>query len=179
MVTDQVPVPVDGLDADKLAAADLLGHQMVRFVRLVSRIGSHLAAREKDGMESAAYALLALLVLEGPRRATALAEAMHSDTSTISRQSAALVRDGLVERTADPVDGRASLLAATEQGERRFAHTRRQRDRRIALMLDGWSQQELHQLIELLGRLITSLEAFPPHFIGADRGTQQEEGEMR
>ena len=43
----------------------------------------------------------------------ALAAAVHSDPSTVSRQVAALVRAGLIERQADPEDGRASVLVPT------------------------------------------------------------------
>jgi hypothetical protein len=55
---------------------------------------------------------------DGPRRAGALADAVHSDPSTISRQIGHLVKLGYVERTADPEDGRATLLAATDEGRR-------------------------------------------------------------
>ena len=50
-------------------------------------------------------------------RAGALAECMQSDPSTVSRQVAALVKDGLLERRADPADGRASLLVLTEKAD--------------------------------------------------------------
>ena len=55
--------------------------------------------------------LLVHLVKGGPQRSGALAEAVHSDPSTISRQVAHLVRLGLVERTADPEDREAREAA--------------------------------------------------------------------
>ena len=158
-------------------AADRLGYELVRFIRLVSRMGAHIAAQQKDGMESAAYALLAHVVLDGPQRTTALAEAMHSDISTVSRQSAALVRNGLVERTPDPEDGRACLLAVTAQGERVFEHNRRQRDAHIATMLESWPDVHIDRLVALLDRFNTDFEAHRPQMIGANRGAQQDEGE--
>ena len=39
-----------------------------------------------------------------------------ADPSTVSRQVASLVKAGLVERQADPDDGRASILVPTELG---------------------------------------------------------------
>ena len=54
---------------------------------------------------------------EGPMRAGALAECLQSDPSTVSRQVAALVKDGLLERRADPADGRASLLVLTAKAD--------------------------------------------------------------
>ena len=71
-----------------------------------------LAAAAHD-VEWSAHVLLRCLAHEGPMRAGALAEMLQSDPSTVSRQVAALVKDGLLERQADPADGRASLLVLT------------------------------------------------------------------
>jgi DNA-binding MarR family transcriptional regulator len=96
---------------------------------------------------------------------------VHSDPSTISRQVAHLVRLGLVERTADPEDGRATLLAATDEGRRVFEENRRVRIERIAEMLDDWSVADRHKLAELLGRFTTAFENTPmrPPTAGARR----------
>lgn len=160
MIPDLAAVPTEDIGTERLDAADRLGHQMVRLVRLATRLGAQLASQQAEGMEPAAYALLAHLVIDGPQRTTALAEALHSDTSTVSRQTAALVRNGLVARRADPTDGRASLLAATERGERMFEHNRRQRDAHLATMLSDWSETELRQLSRLLDRFNTDFEAY-------------------
>ena len=108
-----------------------LGDQLMRLVRLVERAGTRLKGGD-DGVDRASYLLLVHLVRQGPRRLTTLAEAVHSDPSTVSRQVAALVRNGLVERLADPDDGRASLLAATPTGQRVHADNRRLRDAFVA-----------------------------------------------
>ena len=63
--------------------------------------------------------MLKCLQTEGPLRAGALADCLQSDPSTVSRQVAALVKDGLLERRADPDDGRASLLVLTDAATRR------------------------------------------------------------
>ena len=52
------------------------------------------------------------VINDGPICASALAEMVQSDPSTISRQVAALVRDGLLKRRADPIDGRARISRA-------------------------------------------------------------------
>ena len=66
------------------------------------------------GVDRSTIFLLKALAMHGPRRSSELAAAVHSDPSTVSRQVAALVRDGLIERQADPEDGRASVLVPTE-----------------------------------------------------------------
>lgn len=143
---------------EELRTADEVGNQLIRLVRLVERVHAQYQAEYPDAVERAAYHLLVHLVKDGPRRAGALAEAVHSDPSTISRQVAHLVRLGLVERTADPGDGRATLLAATAEGCRVFEQNRRQRNEKIAEMLAGWSTADRHALCDLLGRFTTDFE---------------------
>jgi DNA-binding MarR family transcriptional regulator len=83
---------------------------------------------------------------------------VHSDPSTISRQVAHLVRLGLVERMADPEDGRATLLTASQEGRRVFEENRRIRIERFAGMLADWSVDDRRKLAELLGRFVTAFE---------------------
>lgn len=169
MLPDFAAAEVDDIDPARLDRADEVGHQLIRFIRLVSRVGSHIASGQKDGVETAAYALLACLVMEGPQRTTALAESVYSDISTVSRQSASLVRLGLVERRPDPQDGRACLLAATPEGERVFEYNRRQRDAHIAQMLADWDEADVRTLTRLLGRFNTDFEAYRGTLLGERR----------
>ncbi len=116
----------------------------MRFFRLMKRASARFASQQRDGIEQAAYYLLAVLATEGPQRTTALAEAVHSDTSTVSRQVGALVRHGLVERQADPADGRACLLAATpDRAARASSTTARARTEQMADVLGHWSSEDL------------------------------------
>jgi DNA-binding MarR family transcriptional regulator len=146
---------------DDLALADEVSGQLIRLLRLMDRKQAQYQAEHPDAVERATYFLLVHLVKGGPRRAGALAEAVHSDPSTISRQVAHLVRLGLVERTADPEDGRATLLAATEEGRRVFEQNRRVRIQRIAGVLASWSVADRRTLAELLGRFTTDFEKAP------------------
>lgn len=143
---------------DELATADAVGCQLIRLVRLIERKQAQHHADHPDAVERAAYHLLVHLVKDGPRRAVALAEAVHSDPSTVSRQVAHLVRLGYVERTADPEDGRAALLAATEEGRRVFEENRRLRNEQIASMLACWPESDRHTFGELLARFTTAFE---------------------
>jgi len=143
-----------------LDTADVVGTQLIRLVRLIERGQAQYQADHPDAVERATYHLLVHLVKDGPRRAGALAEAVLSDPSTISRQIGHLVKLGYVERTADPEDGRATLLAATDEGRRIFEHNRRQRNESIARMLGGWSEEDRIVLCELLGRFTDDFETF-------------------
>jgi DNA-binding MarR family transcriptional regulator len=150
----EVEVPSE----EELAVADGVGSALIRLVRLIERKRDRYHAENPDSVERATYHLLAYLVLDGPRRAGALAEAVHSDPSTISRQVGSLVRLGYVERTADPEDGRATLLAATAEGRRVFEENRRARNQNLAELLAGWPESDRLALRDLLGRFAGDLE---------------------
>ena len=155
MDSSRLPVP-PGAD-DRWLVSDRLGHQLMRVMRAMERAKAGKGVGP-DGVERAAYVLLARLVLEGPRRSNALAESVHSDPSTVSRQVAGLVRAGLVERRPDPDDGRATLLAATDEGLRVFQANRDRRNREIGALTAHWDESDRVRLVELLDRLTSDFE---------------------
>ncbi|MCG8917926.1 MarR family transcriptional regulator [Actinokineospora sp. PR83] len=147
-------------DSADLRTADQLGLQLVRFLRLSNHVKQHFTAKAKHAVERSNYALLATLVHTGPLRASALAEAIHSDPSTVSRQVGALVGQGLLERQTDPDDGRACVLVPTAEGVRTFRASHDHRTRQIARMLADWSDDDRRTLVHLLTRLNTEIEKF-------------------
>ena len=161
MVESVAPAAAPAGDRSDFEVADKLGRELVRFVRLINYFKTHVTKPTK-GVEGSAYPLLGSLVFDGPRRMTALAEAVHSDPSTVSRQISSLVSGGLVERQADPVDGRACLLAATAQGHELFDELRRTRTEHLAALLSGWDRDDQLRLVELFGRLNTDIESYQP-----------------
>jgi DNA-binding MarR family transcriptional regulator len=145
---------------DELATADAVSTALIRLVRLLERLRAQYQAEHPDAVERATYLLLVHLVKDGPRRAGALADAVHSDPSTISRQIGHLVKLGYVERTADPEDGRATLLAATAEGRRVLEENRRLRNERFSQILASWSDADRAALSAMLGRLAVDIETF-------------------
>jgi DNA-binding MarR family transcriptional regulator len=143
---------------DELATADVVGTQLMRLVRLLDRKHAQYQADHPDAVERATYILLVHLVKDGPQRAGALAESVHSDPSTVSRQLAQLVKLGLVERTADPEDGRATLVGATVEGLRVFEQNRRNRNAHIAALTADWDAADRHRFADLLSRFTTDFE---------------------
>ena len=144
---------------EELRAADEIGSQLVRLVRIIERVQAQYQAEHPDAVDRATYLLLVHLAKDGARRAGALAEAVHSDPSTVSRQIAQLVRLGLVERVADPADGRASLLVATEEGRRVFDENRRMRNSRIAGLMADWTDDDRDAFARLLTRFTDAFES--------------------
>ncbi|WP_228714043.1 MarR family winged helix-turn-helix transcriptional regulator [Prauserella endophytica] len=94
----------------------------------------------------------------GPHRSGEIAAAMGVNPSTGSRQVANLVRSGLVERRADPGDGRASLLAVAIAGHRARDAERRRGAARITEALAGWTPESRDRFAEMLGCFASDLQ---------------------
>ena len=103
--------------------------------------------------------LIGRLVKNGPTRAKDLAEATCADQSTVSRQVAALVKAGLVERQARP--GRRPRVHPGTYCTRRGADEQalRNRGRALAPLLADWSDEERDQFVDLLGRFNANLDS--------------------
>ncbi|MFD7652732.1 MarR family winged helix-turn-helix transcriptional regulator [Actinosynnema sp. NPDC059797] len=160
--------------ADDLLNADRLGMALVRMNKMHACVASHLS---KTGMDKSAFILLANLNQLGPSRAGALAEAVFSDPSTVSRQVAALVKEGLVERRADPEDGRASVLAVTEAGARLVAERRRQRNEALIRLFADWDPEDRDRFVEYFERFVGDYEKALPFFIAEGGLGPRSEGE--
>src|ERR1700761_4402017 len=121
-------------------------------MRSFIKVRTQLLAAAASDVEWSAHIVLKCLHSEGPLRSSALAELINSDPSTVSRQVAALVKDGLIERRADPADGRASLLVLTPAAGEVVRQHDASRDRRYAQMLADWSEHDLRAFASLLRR---------------------------
>jgi DNA-binding MarR family transcriptional regulator len=120
--------------------------------RTVRRSKARLLAAAGDDVESATQVLLHAVAAEGPMRASALAASVQADLSTVSRQVAALVSRGLLERQADQCDGRASLLAVTGAGRAAVAEHEQGRQAFFDAVLAGWGTEEMRQFARQLER---------------------------
>ncbi len=124
------------------------------------RVGRRLRQRlPGDEVEFTSLALLKMVAHAGPLRLTALAAGLDLDASTVSRQVRALEERGLIERTTDPDDGRASRLAVTESGRRSLEEGAQRRRALIGEVIADWSDEDRDSLRILLHRLA---EAFTP-----------------
>jgi DNA-binding MarR family transcriptional regulator len=90
-------------------------------------------------------------------RLSDLAAKVGLDASTVSRQIKQLEDKGIVERTPDPADGRASLVRLTETGRQTMQAGFRRRFERIKTVLEPWSQRDRDLLRKLLTRLAADL----------------------
>ena len=98
------------------------------------------------------YLILAHLAESGPMRSSALAETFGADKGAVSRQVQHLSDLGLLDKTPDPHDGRATMLSPSDDACRRLDEVRLQRRRRLDERLGDWSDEDLDALVTALGR---------------------------
>jgi DNA-binding MarR family transcriptional regulator len=139
---------------DVAAVADTF----VRLARSFSRVRAKLLAAAAHDVEWSAHVLLSCLATAGPMRSSELAERIDSDPSTVSRQVAALVKDGLLERRADPEDGRASLLVPTARADVVLSEHNEIRLEHFSRMLGSWEERDLRTFASLLQRFTEDFE---------------------
>jgi DNA-binding MarR family transcriptional regulator len=111
-------------------------------------------------LDRAAYLILRHLAVSGRQNISVLAAALHLDGSTVTRQVAALLREGLVSRDRDPQDRRGAVITATADGLIRMSAVRKAREELYAQMLTGWSEEDRCTLAALLHRLNQSMDEY-------------------
>ena len=89
-------------------------------IRRIRRVIGDRARAVHDDLQPASYLMLSWLADEGPVRASSMVDHFGIDKGAVSRQLQHLVELGLIERTPDPADGRATLVAASEDAIRRL-----------------------------------------------------------
>ena len=141
------------IDPAAHAAHVALEREVALLLRRARAIQGRLAGELHSGLDGAAYGLLVLLDDAGPLRASDVVVRLGLDKSTVSRQVASLVEAGLVDRVADPDDGRAQVLSTSEEGHRRLSEIRDARRARWEADLSDWSTDDVAALGTLLGRL--------------------------
>jgi DNA-binding MarR family transcriptional regulator len=137
---------------DSISVIEMELMTLVRHMDTLGRKGSLYVQVDRAG-----YLALRTLERLGPIRTNALAEALHLDASTVTRQVTALVAGRFVERRPDPADGRSSTLALTSEGRRTMRAVERERRRVLNEMFSDWAEDERRDLGRVLTKLNVSL----------------------
>ena len=117
------------------------------------------APRVHDGVDVAAYPVLFLVGGSGSIRISDLATTLHNDVSTVSRQVSALVTSGLLDKSADPKDGRAFVVSLTDSGREVLGRIQESRATWFQGLLHDWEPEETAAFTERLQALGDSLDA--------------------
>jgi DNA-binding MarR family transcriptional regulator len=133
---------------------DTASHLRDAIVRTARRLRQEAAA--ETGLSPTATAALATINRSGPLTPSELAELERVKRPSMTRTLGCLEREGLVERTADPADGRSFLVAINDAGRERLARLRRRKSAYLARRLRKLGPEEVETLAraaELLERM--------------------------
>ena len=84
-----------------------------------------------------------------------LAKRLHVSASTVTRMAAPMEKIGLVARESNERDARLAFVVLTPTGKERITETRATLSKKAdAIFRDRWSEEEVAQLSDLVGRLI-------------------------
>jgi DNA-binding MarR family transcriptional regulator len=129
----------------------------VRLRRTVVRLSRRLRRQAASGLSPSLESALGLIGRRGPLTPSELAEAEEVRRPTATRLIAILERRNLVERAADPYDGRSHRVAVTHAGRALLAESRTRRDAYLGRALSALRPDELAALdraLALLERLV-------------------------
>jgi DNA-binding MarR family transcriptional regulator len=100
-------------------------------VRTARRLRQEAAA-ETSGLTPTSTAALATIERHGPMTPSELAELERVKRPTVTRTLGCLEREGLVERAADPSDGRSALVSVNAAGRERLRRLRSRKNAYLA-----------------------------------------------
>lgn len=151
------------------AVAMELSAELIHVVKKIEAVRHH-TPRVHPGSEPSTYPVIFALRRIGPARVSALAESVHSDVSTVSRQVSHLVAHGLVVKVSDPDDGRAQRVALTDEGESLVQRLQDGRGKWIQRMLADWDDDKARDFTRYLHEFVAKLsdELDQARALGAD-----------
>jgi DNA-binding MarR family transcriptional regulator len=140
----------------------LLEQEVGVLIRRVKRVIGERARAVHESLQPASYLMLGYVAEHGPIRASAMAEIFDIDKGAISRQVQHLLDLGLIERTPDPADGRATLLSTTDEAVRRMQDVAEHRRKWLDEQLGDWSDDQLASFARELRRYNAALSQPAP-----------------
>jgi DNA-binding MarR family transcriptional regulator len=124
-------------------------------VRTARRLRQEAAA-EASGLTPTSTATLASIERFGPLTPSELADIEWVKRPTMTRTLGCLEREGLIERTPDPADGRSALIAVNAEGRERLRRLRGRKNAYLARRMRDLTPAEVETLeraAEILDRM--------------------------
>lgn len=148
-----------GAPIDRTELLGELEREIGVMIRRIRRVIGERARSVHPELQSSTYLMLSWLHTHGPMRASEIACSFGIDKGAVSRQVQHLIELGLVDRTPDPDDGRATLLSASEMARARLAEVKEARRIWIDSRLGDLPDADLAQFVGLLGRYNAALDS--------------------
>lgn len=139
------------------------------------RVGRRMKAKQAgETHEQSAIVAMHTLRCTGAMRLSELASLIGLDASTASRLVRGLEADGLVDRTPDPDDGRASRVVLTDAGVKRLEEFSRRRKELLAAAMHGWTRSDIETFATLMGRFADGVNKIADERIELKRVSDKE-----
>ncbi|WP_433601488.1 MarR family winged helix-turn-helix transcriptional regulator [Nocardia sp. CA-135953] len=136
--------------------------ELTRLVFELTLLSRHfptsLLRRPGFQLDRSAYLILTRLEMDFSLSLRELSEAFQLDISTINRQVAAMLKQGLVERVPDPDGGIARKIRASAKGQELVTADREQSQEGIGAVVADWTSADIAQLNGLISRFNMSIE---------------------
>jgi DNA-binding MarR family transcriptional regulator len=139
--------------APDTSLTDAAAQLRMGIVRTARRLRQEATA-EATGLTPTSTAALATIERFGPLTPSELAKLERVRRPTVTRTLGCLEREGLVERTPDPADGRSSLVSVNSAGRERLRRLRGRKNAYLARRMRDMSAAD----IEVLERAAEILE---------------------
>lgn len=142
-------------EAANTSLTDSAAKLRMAIVRTSRRLRQEAAA-ETAGLTPTSTAALASIDHHGPLTPSELAQIEAVKRPTVTRTLGCLEREGLIERTPDPADGRSALVAINAAGRERLRRLRGRKNAYLARRmrdLPGADVETLERAAEILDRM--------------------------
>lgn len=134
-----------------------LGELSARLRLTIARTARRLRQEAGTDLSPSLTSALATLEHSGPLTPSELAELERVQRPTATRIVAKLEAEGLVDRAADPSDGRSNLVSASREGRALLRRLRTRKNAYLARRLRGLDADEIEALqraADVLERLL-------------------------
>lgn len=132
------------------------GYLVVRLARLMSRYAEERIQPLGTGL--AGYPVISALSEGGELTQKQMTELLGVEQSSTAQLLSRLERDGFVTRRKDPKDARSSFIRLTEKANSALPVISEIMDDGNDLAVQGFSTQEIEQVINLLKRMLANFE---------------------
>src|SRR5215218_3800423 len=139
----------------QIPLAERAAHLRIAIVRTARRLRQE-AAGETSGLTPTSVAALATIERHGPMTPSEIAAIERVKRPTITRTLSCLEREGLIDRTRDPADGRSALVSVNGDGRERLRRLRKRKNAYLARRMRDLSAEEVETLeraAEILERM--------------------------
>lgn len=144
-------------------ATEAASFALGRLQRLLAsrRVAARLVESGGVAMSQQAGAVMRALRNGAAQSVAELARTAQMQVAAVSRQLAALERDGLLTRTPSPDHGSVVLVRATARGVRVAERAESVRRQHLHNVLSTWSPQDRDRFAELFVRFVDDLQHTP------------------